>query len=191
MCSGDDSTTCERRTLFICFFAFTFFFALGSSLSSLTSLPPLTSPTPTVRLIVLLFVFHYSVKYLERIPSTTPSASTIHAGTQPSTSTSNSTTTPVTVAKSLAKRFHRWGAGVGRGKGEDNLPLFDVPSSSVLFDTAASTAKKHRHRPLATKEDAFDEQSSEESEFSESEEDEGQEEYERRRRERRGKVGRG
>jgi hypothetical protein len=140
-------------------------------------------------------VFHYDVKYLEKLPTT--SAPVVHPGTQPATTTSLATnplmastaTTPTTIARSLAKRFglRRFGSG----ENNDDLPLFDVPSShsSVLFDSSSHTQK---HQRLATKDEdeAFDHESSEESVLTESdEEEEGQKAYEQRRRERKAGAG--
>ncbi|GAA6006878.1 hypothetical protein JCM10207_009124 [Rhodosporidiobolus poonsookiae] len=194
----DDSTpdyasaSCSRKNITICFVTFMFAYSL-------------------LRLIVMLFVFHFDVKYNEALPTTTPAAAPAM--------TAAPAAAPATVARSLAKRlgapFSRFTSRRGAAAHERGLPLISVSyadaqaevdenghdkhlqpgeadedESSVLFDADPPSAPSHHggHKAVPTgDEDAgLSSSSSEESDDSDEEE---QKEYERRRRERKGLVG--
>ncbi|GAA5820462.1 hypothetical protein JCM11251_005635 [Rhodosporidiobolus azoricus] len=196
VCGGDDgSASCARKNITLAFIVFIFFYSL-------------------LRLLVLLFVFHFDVKYNETLPTAAPASA-------PASATAPAMTS---VARSLAKRLgapafgvgrRQWGTGgrvLGTGKRETRgVPLINVSmhdesagqpalakdDASIYFDAdlllnreELSRRERHRHQQVPTnEEDAFDARSSsEESELTDEEDaDDAQMEYERRRRERKGR----
>ncbi|GAA6040907.1 hypothetical protein JCM8097_003181 [Rhodosporidiobolus ruineniae] len=105
---GDDATSCSRKNITLAFVVFLFAYSL-------------------LRLLTLLIVFHFDVKYNETLPV----ASTTSATLPPSSTTlpgmTSTATTPATVARSLGKRFR---AGISRG-GWKKERRGDVPLIAV------------------------------------------------------------
>ncbi|GAA5991263.1 hypothetical protein JCM11641_000404, partial [Rhodosporidiobolus odoratus] len=150
VCGGDKLSTqnCSRKNITIAYCVFMFFYAI-------------------IRLIVMLFVFHFDVKFNEVLPvATAPAAAPATAPPVAQVSA-----LPATVARSLGKLFGR------PAKPPRGVPLVRVEhwedrgrvseeedEDGVLFDSRSSFSKaEHKHARLPTRdEDAFDSRSSSE-----------------------------